>query len=104
MRLNLVMNRSVRVFFSLDSSTSFKILLAAESEAGRRHRISSTAEVLIAPEKTSFPSKTSTGTDSPVSAELFMSDFPFETFPSTGILSPGFTITVSPGFTSSAFI
>ena len=64
--------------------------------------ISITEAVFIAPEKTSFPSNTSSGTDSPVSAELSMKVFPFVIIPSTGIRSPGFTTTVSPVLTSPA--
>ena len=101
--LNLVMNRSVFVLRSDDCSASFMILAAADSEAGFVTLICIAACVFIAPENTSFPSKTAFGTDSPVRAELSTKDFPLITVPSAGIRSPGFTIIVSPHSRSSAF-
>ncbi len=53
------------------------------------------------PAKTSSPGIFSTGTDSPVTADWSTADAPRRTRPSTAILSPGRTITTSPGTTSS---
>ena len=47
------------------------------------------------------PIPTSTGTDSPVNADVSIIDLPSIIFPSNGTFSPGFTTIVSPIFTSS---
>ena len=70
------------------------ILEAAESVERRVVFISITEFLLIAPEKTSEPQEISTGTDSPVMAELSTKDVPIEVIPSTRISSPVFTIIV----------
>ena len=54
----------------------------------------------VAP-NTSSPRALSTGSDSPVSIDSFTAEVPDSTRPSTGIFSPGRTMTVSPGTTSS---
>ena len=59
---------------------------------------------LTVPEKTLLPAFFSTGTLSPVRELSSIKDSPSRTVPSTAILSPGLTITVSPAITSSMLI
>ena len=58
---------------------------------------------LILPDKISLFSFTYTGSLSPVNLEVSNADSPFIILESTGTVSPGFTIIVSPTFNSSTF-
>ena len=102
MRANFVMNFSVFDFLSRFFSTSSRILDAADCEKSLVTRILSTPFILINPDRSSTPSSALLGTDSPVSAEVSISEMPSMTVPSSGILSPGLIMMISPGFTFAA--
>ena len=53
------------------------------------------------PLKIWLPSPISHGSDSPVRADVSKAEYPLTISPSSGTFSPGFTIIISPGFTSS---
>lgn len=63
-----------------------------------------TSDSLIHPAKTSSSTLTFLGTDSPVSADVFIVVSPFTITPSTGIFSPALTTIISPTFNSSGSI
>ena len=56
---------------------------------------------MVVPDETRSPTDTSTGTDSPVSIEVSTDKLPLLTIPSTGMVSPGAILTMSPSFTLS---
>ena len=83
------------------SSTSWTIWPRAESLPTRRARNVTLPVVFTVAPITSSPIFLGTGNGSPVSIDSSTADAPSVTTPSTGIFSPGFTITRSPGTTAS---
>ena len=82
-------------------STKFSILLTVDSPNSLFTWILNTPVWFINPLKTLSPVFAFLGTDSPVNAVVSSIDSPSITLPSRGIFSPGFTIIISPTFTSS---
>ena len=89
-------NRWYDVRFACASSTERMIRESIVSDAGFVTRTSSEPFWLMVPAKTSSPGPRWTGTGSPVTAAWSTYDDPAATVPSTGIRSPGRTITISP--------
>ena len=94
-------NVSLFVFLSVASSTNSSILATVESSNRLVTLISITFSILIEPDKTLLFSFTSTNSLSPVNADSSNFVCPFIIMPSTGILSPFFTIKISSIFISS---
>ena len=95
---------SVSDLLSCDLLTSVTIFEITESFAFLVTTTSKYPSSLTVPENTSSPISFSTGTLSPVIEAWLTDDEPEITLPSKGTLSPGFTITISPIFTSSTFL
>ena len=83
------------------SSTSRTIWPRAESLPTRTARNVTLPVVFTVAPITSSPIRFGTGNGSPVSIDSSTADAPSVTTPSTGIVSPGLTITRSPGTTAS---
>ena len=98
---NLVINLSDFDFLAEAFSTKSKTLLTVESKYSFVTSAIIKPFIFIQPLNIFAPSLTSTGTDSPVSAEVSRVDSPFTTVASSGTLSPGFISIVSPICTSS---
>ena len=95
---------SVSDLLSCDLLTSVTIFEITESFAFLVTTTSRYPSSFTVPENTSSPICFNTGTLSPVIDAWFTDDEPETTCPSRGTLSPGFTITISPIFTSSTFL
>ena len=95
---------SVSDLLSCDLLTKVTIFEMTESLASEVTLISRYPSSLTVPENTLSPTSFKTGTLSPVMEAWLIEDEPEITSPSKGTLSPGFTITMFPTFTSSTFL
>src|SRR2546428_121935 len=91
-------------FVACASSTSWTIWASAVSLPTRVARKVTLPDRLTVAPMTSSPIFFATGRGSPVSIDSSTAEAPSVTTPSTGIFSPGFTMTRSPGTTSSTGI
>ena len=98
---NLVINLSEVDFLEAAFSTKSKTLLTVESKYSFVTFAKIKAFIFIQPLNIVAPSLTSTGTDSPVRAEVSSVVSPFTIIASRGSLSPGLISIISSIFTSS---
>ena len=98
---NLVINLSDLDFLAAAFSTKSKTLLTVESKYSFVTFAVIKPFILIQPLRIFAPSLTSTGTDSPVNAEVSRLVSPFIIVASSGTLSPGLISMISPSSTSS---
>ena len=89
------MNFSVLAFLSLEFCTISRIFDTADSWKVFVTRTLRSPLRFVEPLRTLSPALTSTGRNSPVSADVSSSDSPSVTIPSRGILSPVFTAIIS---------
>ena len=101
---NLVMNLSILGLPAAAVSTELRMRVTMDSDKGRTTFILRTPWIFMQPEITSVPAAALTGTGSPVTGEVSILLSPSTTIPSRGILSPGRTRRISPGFASAAGI
>ena len=102
--VNLVINLSSLGFPAAAFSTLFTILVTIDSERAFSTLILSSPLRLTQPDITLSPGLTFSGTCSPVTDEVSILLWPSATTPSSGILSPAFTIITCPGTACSAGI
>ena len=95
-RANLVIKFSVGAFLLVAFSTISSTLETVDSLASLVTLTVNKPLILIQPESTISPFVTFTGTDSPVRIFVSIVEAPDNTSPSSGILSPGLMIIISP--------
>ena len=98
---NRVINCSLTAFFSLEFSTSSRILETVDSSQGFVTVTRSNPVRFTQPLMMSSPTRMLRGRDSPVRAAVSSVEPPSNTVPSSGTRSPGFTTMTEPTATSS---